>query len=76
VALTIDVPAEGVRCGDVVTLVEWHPPPLVGAEPGYSIELFNALGDTLAVPTLPESIFEALRRDQALSVRSLSANAA
>ncbi len=76
VALTVDVPAEGVRRGDVVTVVEWHPAPSVGAESGYSVEVFNALGDTLAVLTLPESSFEALRRDEVLSVRSLSAHAA
>ncbi len=72
VALTVDVPAEGVRRGDVVTVVEWHPAPSAGAEPGYSVEVFNALGKTLAVLTLPESSFEALRRDEVLSVRSLS----
>jgi hypothetical protein len=38
--------------------------------------MFNALGNTLAVLALPESSFEALRRDEMLSVWSFSANAA
>jgi hypothetical protein len=45
-------------------------------EPGYSVEVFNAVGETLAVLTLPESSFEALRRDEVLSVRSLASDAA
>jgi hypothetical protein len=76
VALTVDMRAEGICRGDVATVVEWHPAPSRGAESGYSVEVFNALGDTLTVLTLPESSFEALRRDEVLSVRSLSANAA
>jgi hypothetical protein len=75
VALTVNVPAEGIRCGDIATVVEWHPAPTAGAEPGYSVEVFNALGDTLTVLTLPESHLEALRSDEVLSVRSLSAHA-
>jgi hypothetical protein len=43
---------------------------------GYSVEVFNALGDTLAVLTLPESHLEALRRDEILSVRSMAEHAA
>lgn len=75
-ALTIDVPAEGICRGDVDTVVEWHPAPTSAWEPGYSVEVFNAVGETLAVLTLPESSFDALRRDEVLRVRSLSANAA
>lgn len=72
VALAVDIPAEGIRRGDVATVVESHPAPTADAEPGYSIELFNAIGDTLTVLTLPESHLEPLRQDEVLSVRSLS----
>jgi hypothetical protein len=34
VALTVDVPTEGIRRGDVATVVEWHPAPTAYAEPG------------------------------------------
>jgi len=76
VAFTVAVPAEGICRGDVATVVEQHPAPRAGAEPGYSVEVFNAIGGTLAVLTLPESSFESLRSDEVLSVRTLSAHAA
>ena len=61
VALAVDVPAEGIRRGAVATILEHHASPAPGVEPGYSVEVFNAAGETLAVLTLPESSFEALR---------------
>jgi hypothetical protein len=76
VALAVDVPTEGIRRGDVATIVEHHASPAPGVEPGYSVEVFNAVGETLSVLTLPESSFEALRRDEVLSVRSLASDAA
>lgn len=75
VVMTVDVPAEGIRRGDVATIVEHHASPAPGMEPGYSVEVFNAVGETLAVLTLPESSFEALRRDEVLTVRVRTANA-
>jgi hypothetical protein len=47
-----------------------HPSP--NGENGYSIEVFNALGDTVAVTAVPESALESLRRDEVLSVRPLT----
>jgi len=76
VALAVDVPAESLRRGDVATVVEHHASPALGLEPGYSVEVFNAVGETRAVLTLPESSFEALRRDEVLTVRSLASDAA
>ena len=76
VALAVDVPTEGIRRGDVATVVDAHPAPDSDGEMGYSVEVFNALGDTIAVLTLPESHLEALRRDEILSVRSLAERAA
>ncbi len=76
VALAVDLPAEGIRRGDVATVVEHHGAPSIGAEPGYSVEVFNAIGETLAVLTLPESHLEPLRRDEVLSVRPLATHAA
>jgi len=76
VALAVDLPAEGIRRGDVATVVEHHASPGPGREPGYSLEVFNAIGETLAVVTLPESGLEPLRRDEILSVRNLATHAA
>ena len=74
VALAVDLPAEGIRRGDVATIVEHHA--AAAGEAGYSLEVFNAVGETLAVVTLPESQIEPLRRDEILSVRVLSSHAA
>ncbi len=42
-------------------------------ENGYSIEVFNALGDTIAVTAVGESALEPLSKNEVLSVRPLSA---
>ena len=76
VALAADVPAEGIRRGDLATVVEHHPAPLAGGEPGYSIEVFNALGKTVAVLTVAETHLEVLRDDEVLSVRAWRPTAA
>ena len=76
VAFAVDVPAEGIRKGDIATVVDHHPAPSSGVPAGYSVEVFNAVGDTLAVLTLPESDLESLRGDEVLAVRSLASHAA
>ena len=54
VALTDDLPQNNLRVGDVATVVEHHTG-MPGQEPGYSLEVFNAVGDTVAVVTVKES---------------------
>lgn len=73
--LTSDVPAHGLRAGDVVKIVDHHKHPVPGREDGYSIEVFNALGETIAVTTVPESGLEPLQRDEVFSVRRMTAAA-
>ena len=68
VALTRDLPEERLKRGDIVKLVEHHP--VREGEDGYSAELFNAVGNTLAVITVPESALEALRDDGVFGVRA------
>lgn len=68
IALTEDLPAENLRRGDVATIVEAYPG-RPGQEPGYELEVFNAIGHTIAVTTVRESQVEALRSDEVLSVR-------
>ena len=67
--LTRDLPEDRLKRGDIVKLVDHH----LGRdrEDGYSAEVFNALGDTIAVITVPESALEALREDEVRCVRSL-----
>lgn len=71
VALTEDLPEERLRRGDVATIVESHPG-APGQEDGYSLEVFNAVGDTVAVVTVGESQIEPLTADELLTVRPLA----
>lgn len=52
-ALTRDVPEHRLKRGDIVKLVDHHVSP-DGTE-GYSVEVLNAVGGTLAVITVPAS---------------------
>jgi hypothetical protein len=65
--LTCDLPQHRLRRGDIVKLVDHHVAP-DGAE-GYSIEVFNALGDTIAVAAVPSSALEVLREDEVFCAR-------
>lgn len=65
--LTCDLPQHRLRRGDIVKLVDRHVAP-DGTE-GYSIEVFNAIGETIAVTAVPVSALEALREDEVLCAR-------
>lgn len=69
VALARDLPELGLRRGDLVKLVDRHLAP--DGEEGYSIEVFNAVGQTIAVSSVPANALEPLREDEVLSVRPL-----
>jgi hypothetical protein len=71
VALARDIPEDGLRKGDIATVVDRHPIPESGGEEGYSIEVFNAIGETIVVTVVPASAIEPLRDDQVFSVRLL-----
>jgi len=69
--LTCDLAEHRLRRGDLVKLVDHHIAP-DGSE-GYSIEVFNALGETIAVTAVPESALELLREDEILCARVMTA---
>lgn len=71
VVLARDVPEHHLKRGDIVKPVEHHLAP-DGSE-GYSAEVFNALGETLTVITVPDSALEPLREDEVLCARVLVA---
>lgn len=71
VILLSDIPAKNLKKGDVATVVEYHP--VTDGEDGYSLEVFNAIGDTIAVITVPESAIKALSGDEVFNVRLLLA---
>ncbi|MGH9837516.1 MAG: DUF4926 domain-containing protein [Blastocatellia bacterium] len=68
VVLLDDLPEEGLRAGDVGTVVERHNIP--GRETGYSVEFFDMLGYTVAVVTLPASVIRAPTHVDRPAVRS------
>ena len=70
VALAKDIPEKELRRGDLATIVDIHPKN--GGEVGYSIEIFNALGETITVTTVPESLLEELTANEILHARSLA----
>ena len=69
VALAEDLPREKLRRGDVATVVEYYEG-RPGQEAGYELEVFNAVGDTIAVVTVGESQIEKLCNDEVLTVRA------
>lgn len=75
IALAEDFPQENLCHGDVATIIE-HYEARPGQEPGYELEVFNAVGETLAVITVRESQIEALRDNEVLSVRQRESVAA
>ena len=70
VVLTKDISEKGLRKGDVATVVDYHP--VAGDEDGYSLEIFNALGETITVITVAESAIAPLTANEVFSVRPLS----
>lgn len=70
VALARDLPELGLRRGELVKRVDHHLAP--DGEEGYSIEVFNAVGETIALSSVPANALEALCEDEVLSVRPLA----
>jgi hypothetical protein len=71
IVLLIDIPAKGLKKGDVATIVEHHPSKQ--SWDGYSLEVFNALGDTIDVITVSEIDIEPLKENEIFSVRPMEA---
>ena len=70
VILTVDLPAHGLRAGDVGTRVERHVVPGVGE--GWSVEFFDMAGNTVAVATEPARHFRLPTAADRPSARSLA----
>jgi hypothetical protein len=69
VVLLRDIPEKKLKKGDVATVVEHHPSNT--SEDGYTLEVFNALGDTIAVVTVGDSDIDTLKASEVFNVRSL-----
>ncbi len=71
VALTLDLSEHQLKAGDIATLIDLVPHP-TGGEDGCVLQVFNAVGESIAVIIVPVSAIEALHADEILSVRSLA----
>ena len=73
IALTRDLPEHRLYEGDVATVVE-HLPGIAatGGEDGYALEVYNAIGETIAVVMVPASAVRPLTEHEILQTRSLS----
>lgn len=71
VALRRDFPEHDLKKGDVAVLLDYVPHP-GGGEDGCVLEVFNALGDSIAVVTVKESEVESLQANEVLAIRRLA----
>ncbi|WP_444980566.1 DUF4926 domain-containing protein [Microseira wollei] len=71
VALTRNLPEHRLSAGDIATLVDFVPHP-AGGEDGCVLEVYNAVGESIAVVAVPISAVSALGADEILTRRSLA----
>lgn len=71
VALTQDLSEHQLKVGDIATLIDFVPHPNHG-ETGCVLEIFNAVGESIAVVAVPISAIKTLQADEVLSIRSLA----
>jgi Domain of unknown function (DUF4926) len=69
VALRENFPQHHLHQGDVAAIVEHHP--MVNREDGYSLKVFNAIGETIVVLVVSESQIEPLMKNEVLHIRVL-----
>ena len=75
VSLAEDIPEYGLHKGDLATIVETHEG-RPDQEKGYSLEVFNAVGETIAVLVVEESRINPVKGDEILHVRHFNKVAA
>ena len=70
VALTRNIADHNLKIGDVATLVDFVPHPQ-GGEEGCVLEIFNAVGESICVVTVPISAIKSLSASEMLTTRPL-----
>jgi hypothetical protein len=63
--LVHDIPEDHLKHGDLVTVIDY----LDNPEPGYMLEVFDVLGNTVNVLAVPERYLEPLHEGERLQVR-------
>jgi len=71
IALNRDFPEHNLHQGDIATLIDYVPHPENGEE-GAILEVFNALGTSITVVTVPISSIDVLQPNDVLSIRRLA----
>jgi hypothetical protein len=71
IAVNRDFPEYNLHRGDIATLVDYVPHP-TGCDEGAVLEIFNALGESVSVVTVPVSSIDALQPNDVLSIRRLA----
>ena len=72
IALTRNFPEYQLQQGDIATLIDFVPHPN-GGETGCVLEIFNAVGESIKVVTVPISGVKKLTSNEVLSSRQLGA---
>lgn len=72
IVLLRDFPSEGLRVGDVGTMVERYPATGAAAPEAYEIEFFAANGESVAVASIPADAVRAATDRDVLTERILS----
>jgi hypothetical protein len=70
IALSRDIPEKGLKKGDIATIIEYHQ--VANGEDGYTLELFNALGDPIAVLTVGATALQPLTANEIMHARPLA----
>jgi hypothetical protein len=70
IALTRNFPEYQLQQGDIATLVDFVPHP-TGGEIGCVLEVFNAIGESIKVVTVPQSAIKTLTSRDVLTSRQL-----
>lgn len=68
-----DLPAEGLRAGDVGVVVEHYEARGDGPE-GYELEFYSARGETVAVVSVPATAIRVAESHELLTVRTFRAS--
>lgn len=71
VALARDLPEHGLKRGDVATLIDFAPS-ADGSEQGCVLEVFDAVGNSVAVVIVPAEHVVPLHAGEVLAVRQLA----
>ncbi|MDT3738479.1 MAG: DUF4926 domain-containing protein [Candidatus Kapabacteria bacterium] len=66
-----DIDELSIKKGDIGTLVEYYPANEITPFNGYSVEIFDAYGDTVQVVTVDENKISKIKHNSVLSVREV-----